>query len=165
MPAALPPGGVSLEAVEPAAPDKKVVKPRVHGLDHVSVIVSDLERALDFYRGLLGFRLLGHVDYPDDTPARIVTHLDTGRGLIELVSFARGAEFAGQPAGGASAAIPAFALRVTDLDAIARPLVEAGVSFARLPVSTSSGVRIAMLSDPDGTLIELIEGDTVYSRR
>jgi len=145
--------------------DKKAVVPRIHGLDHVSVIVTDLERALDFYRGLLGFLVLGHVDYPDDTPARVVTHLDTGRGVLELVSFARGAELAGMPPVESHTAIPAFALRVTGLDAIAKPLIEAGVSFARLPVQTASGTRVAVLSDPDGTLIELIEGDTVYSRR
>ncbi len=148
-----------------AAGDKKAAIPRIHGLDHVSVIVSDLERALGFYRGLLGFRVLGHLDYPDDTPARIVTHLDTGRGVLELVSFARGAELAGRPTAGAHAANPAFALRVTGLDAIAKPLVAAGVSFTRLPVTTASGTRIAVLTDPDGTLIELIEGDTAYSRR
>ena len=58
-----------------------------------------------------------------------------------------------------------FALRVTDLDAIAKPLIEAGVPFTRLPVTTASGVRMAFFTDPDGTLIELIEGDSTYSRR
>ncbi len=33
------------------------------------------------------------------------------------------------------------------------------------PVSTSYGVRVAEVADPDGTLIQLIEGDSVYARR
>jgi catechol 2,3-dioxygenase-like lactoylglutathione lyase family enzyme len=146
-------------------PDKKPAAPRIHGLDHVTIVVTDLERSLAFYRGKLGFRLLGHIDFPDDARGRILTHLDTGRGLLELVSFAHDPAQPGGPPGDTRTLIQHFALRVTDLDAVAQPLLAAGIPFTRMPVTTPNGVRVAFFTDPDGTLIELIEGDMVYSRR
>jgi hypothetical protein len=38
--------------------------PQVHGITQVGITVSDLTRSLDFYRGLLGFRVLGEFDRP-----------------------------------------------------------------------------------------------------
>jgi catechol 2,3-dioxygenase-like lactoylglutathione lyase family enzyme len=151
-------------ALEPdtAAPPK----PRIHGLDHVAITVRDLARALDFYRGILGFRLLGHLDFPNDARGFTLAYLDTGRGVLELFSF-NDAET--QPAGWSPDDIQAglrhFALRVTGLDAIAEGLMAAGVPFTVRPMDANGGVRIAFFTDPDGTLIELIEGDLVYSRR
>jgi catechol 2,3-dioxygenase-like lactoylglutathione lyase family enzyme len=54
---------------------------------------------------------------------------------------------------------------VTGLDAIAEKLRQAGVPFTLPPTNANGGVRIAFFTDPDGTLIELIEGDLNYSRR
>jgi catechol 2,3-dioxygenase-like lactoylglutathione lyase family enzyme len=58
-----------------------------------------------------------------------------------------------------------FALRVTGLDAIAERLRAANVPFTVPPTNANGGVRIAFFTDPDGTLIELIEGELTYSRR
>jgi catechol 2,3-dioxygenase-like lactoylglutathione lyase family enzyme len=150
---------------EPQTREEKRPVPRIHGLEHVAIIVSDLDRALDFYRGLLGFRVLGHVDFPDDARGRTLTHLDTGRGILELISFKHDPVPPGERPADTRAVLHHFALRVTDLEAIAKLLMDAGVTFTRTPVTTSSGGRVAFLTDPDGTLIELVEGDRVYSRR
>ncbi len=140
-------------AARPAAP-------RIHGLDHAQIAVSDLSRALAFYQGLLGFRLLGHIDLNDEQ-GRTLTHLDTGRGLIELLSFADQTDQADQ----ATARIPHIALRVNGIDALITSLAAAGVNIVRTPVDTPHGLRVALFTDPDGTLIEFVEGDTVYLRR
>ncbi len=149
----------------PVDQPKKPAAPRIHGLDHVAIVVADLERSLAFYRGMLGFRLLGHLDFPDDARGRTLTHLDTGRGLLELVSFAHDPAQPGETPGDTHTLLQHVALRVTDLDAIVQPLLAAGVPFTRMPVTTASGIRVAFFTDPDGTLIELIEGDIIYSRR
>ncbi|MBN1564423.1 MAG: VOC family protein [Anaerolineae bacterium] len=138
--------------------------PRIHGLDYMAIIVSDLDRALHFYQKLLGFRLLGHIDLHDERE-RTLTHLDTGRGVIALVSAALDPA---QPAGThdeRQTGIPHLALRVTDIDAIAQTLRDAGVTFTREPVTLPHGVRVAFCTDPDGTVIELVEGEIVYTRR
>ncbi len=139
--------------------------PHIHGLDHVAVTVTDLDRALAFYQGVMGFRLLGHIDFPNDSRGRTLTHLDTGRGVLELVSFASDPAGAAPAVEDTRAGMQHLALRVTGLDAIAARLKEAGVTFTREPVTTANGARVAFFRDPDGMLIELIEGDLIFSRR
>jgi catechol 2,3-dioxygenase-like lactoylglutathione lyase family enzyme len=39
------------------------------------------------------------------------------------------------------------------------------VPFTREPVTTANGARVAFFRDPDGTLIEMIEGDLIFTRR
>jgi catechol 2,3-dioxygenase-like lactoylglutathione lyase family enzyme len=138
--------------------------PRIHGLDHAAIIVSDLDRALHFYQKGLGFRLLGHIEMNDDR-ARTLTHLDTGRGIVELVSSAVDPASAADTYNDRQTGIPHIALRVTDLDAIAQSLRDAGITFTQEPVTTPHGARVAFFTDPDGTLIELVEGEIVYTRR
>lgn len=147
---------------QPAA-EARATAPRIHGLDHAQIAVSDLSRALAFYQGLLGFRLLGHIDLNDEH-GRTLTHLDTGRGLIELLSFADQADLPVNT-DPAAARIPHIALRVNGIDALIDGLTQAGVTIVRAPVNTPHGVRVAFLTDPDGTLIEFVEGDTIYLRR
>jgi catechol 2,3-dioxygenase-like lactoylglutathione lyase family enzyme len=156
-----PAGEVAAPGAAPASP-----APHIHGLDHVAITVSDLDRALAFYRGLLGFRLLGHLDFPNDPRGLSIAYLDTGRGILELFSFtaARTHPPGGQP-DDTQLGLRHFALRVTGLDAITGALRRADVPFTLLPTEATGGVRIAFFTDPDGTLIELIEGRVTYSRR
>lgn len=136
--------------------------PRIERLDHVAIRVGDGERALAFYRDLLGFRVLGQIDMPGAEPPCTLTHLDTGRGMLVLISEE-----------GASATSVAregerpfyLALRVSGLDAIVARLDRAGATVLSAPVSTPYGVRLAVIADPDGTLLHLIEGNFIYSRR
>ncbi len=139
--------------------------PRIHGLAHIAITVSDLSHALDFYRGLLGFHLLGHLDWPDDPDGLTITLLDTGRGSLELFSYANAPVKPALPADDMRAGLQHLALHVTDLDAIAGQLACAGVPFTIEPKNIPGGVRIAFFTDPDGTSIELIEGDLVFTRR
>lgn len=145
----------------PTARPDQTPAPHVHGLARLAIRVSHLERALDFYRGLLGFRLLGHIDLPN---GQTITHLDAGRVLIELVSSDSGTMQPAPPDDDHCAGLRHLALRVTGLDAVAEQLSCAGIEFLQEP-TTFGGVKTARITDPDGTLIELIEGDTVYTRR
>jgi catechol 2,3-dioxygenase-like lactoylglutathione lyase family enzyme len=154
-------------AMAPAAAGSRAAPqvPRIHGLAHVAITVSDLSRALDFYRGLLGFHLLGHLDWPDDPDGLTITLLDTGRGTLELFSYANVPVKPALPADDMRAGLQHLALDVTDLDAIAEQLACAGVPFTIEPKNIPGGVRIAFFTDPDGTSIELIEGDLAFTRR
>lgn len=145
-------------------PDDTPPEPTIHGLAHVAVTVSDLDQSLAFYRGVLGFRVLGHLDYHDERGFTI-TYLDAGRGVIKLFSFAESGVQPLAPPDDTRLGLQHIALRVTGLDAIIDRLRAAGVTIAREPVAGVSGARIAFFTDPDGTLIELIEGDLVYTRR
>jgi catechol 2,3-dioxygenase-like lactoylglutathione lyase family enzyme len=143
-----------------AADPAPIVKPQIHGLAHIAITVSDLTRALDFYRGLLGFRLLGTVEDPGGTT---ITHLDTGHGVLELFSAPRPAA---SPAAvnNDCAGLRHLALHVTGLDLILDQLACAGVPVIQ-PPTDRHGIRFAFVTDPDGIPIELVEGDMIYTRR
>lgn len=116
----------------------------VLGVHHVSVLVADLDKALAFYAGALG---LTEAERPDlGYPG---AWLQCGAQQIHLLRL-----------DGASAAADArvsrdyhFALRVEDVDALARRLDDTGVPFER----SRSGRRALFLRDPDGNGIECLE--------
>lgn len=152
-------GDVPLPVPEPVTPHAEaeaaaVRIPRIRGLAQVRIAVRDLERSVAFYHDVLGFRLLGYLDDPDGG-GQTVAHLDSGRGVIELVPV------------GADQAVTGpgrLALRVDVLDALIETLASAGVVVIVPPV-TSGSMRRAVIADPDGTQIALIEGDVTYPRR
>lgn len=156
---------VSEETLPPPAAETPALLPQVHGIAQVGIAVADLERALDFYRGLLGFRVLGQFDWPQT--GLTITHLDSGRTLLELVSGASLPE-SEAPARDLRPLRPGarhITLRVTDLDTIIDQLVCADVPLLHAPAILMDGVRLAVVADPDGTPVVLFEGNIVYRRR
>lgn len=136
-------------ATAPTAQPDAPVLPRIRGLGGVAIAVSDLARSVAFYRDVLGFRLLGYLDAP---PA---AHLDTGRGVIALVPVERAPD---------AASVPSLILRVDALDALLASLANAGVRVLSGP-ETTGGMRRAVIADPDGLPIELVDGERTYPRR
>lgn len=115
--------------------------PVVERLDHVYYWVSDLARAVAFYRDVLGLRL---VRRDGDTWAVF----DAGGR-----PFALHAAVEGHPvsAGGATAV---FA--VADLDRARAVLSERGVRFGH-EGDVEGYARFASFEDPDGNTVQLIE--------
>ena len=121
---------------------------QVTRLNHVSLLVVDTERALGFYRDLLGLPVSDRrpqLGFPG-------AWLQLGAGqqihLLEL------------PAGDAGCPRPEhggrdrhLALDVQDLDAVIRALDEAGITSTL----SRSGRRALFCRDPDGNAIELVE--------
>lgn len=119
---------------------------RVLCLNHVSLLVSDTARALDFYHGLLGLPLAPRPDlgFPG-------AFLDAGNAQLHLL------ELAAQPVPDAVAGHGGrdrhVALDVADLDAVIAVLAAADI-----PCSLSrSGRRALFCRDPDGNALELVE--------
>lgn len=118
----------------------------------VRYIVSDVDEAIAFYTGSLGFTEVMH---PAPTFAMLV------RGDLRLVLSAPG----GAPGGGAAmpdgtAPTPGgwnrFAMEVDDLDALVAQLHGAGVRF-RNDVVDGVGGRQIIAEDPSGNPVELFE--------
>ena len=119
----------------------------VEGLHHVSLLVADTERALGFYRDLLGLE-------PD--PARPAlgfpgAWLNIGGQQIHLLELPNPDPLEGRPAhGGRDRHV---AMMVPDLDRLAKRL-----DAARIPYTLSrSGRRALFCRDPDANAVELIE--------
>ncbi|MBR0650708.1 VOC family protein [Roseomonas terrae] len=120
-----------------------------------SVFVDDQAKALDFYTRRLGFRLKNDIPAGDYRWLTVVSPEDPDGTELLL-------EPSAHPAVGPYKAalvadgIPAASFRVEDLDADHARLVSDGVRFAA-PPTDAGPVRMAILDDTCGNLIQLIQ--------
>jgi len=115
-------------------------------LHHVSLLVADTERALGFYRDLVGLEVAPdrpELGYPG-------AWLTLGEAQIHLLELPNPDPVAGRPEhGGRDRHV---ALAVDDLPALVARLEAAGVAFSR----SRSGRPAIFCRDPDGNALELI---------
>lgn len=112
--------------------------------------VSDRERALEFYRGTLGFELRSSDDFGD--------FIDAGNGLLRMTVMP----------GYAAGPHPVLGWHVDDIGAAVMALRDRGVVFSihegmgqdALGIWTSPDGRskVAFFSDPDGNVLALSQG-------
>lgn len=120
-----------------------------------SVLVDDQAKALDFYTRVLGF-VVKH-DIPLGAH-RWLTVVEPGRLDSTELLLEPGAHPAVQPFKTALMrdGIPAASFQVDGLDAEFVRLRSLGVAFTQVPVAAGN-VRIAVLNDTCGNLIQLVE--------
>jgi glyoxylase I family protein len=116
-------------------------------LHHVSLVVSDTARALAFYRGVLGLELI------DTRPALAFdgAWLQLGDRQLHLLELPNPDPVDNRPAHGGRDRHTAIA--VSDLEAFAARLEQAGIPFTR----SRSGREALFCRDPDGNAWELIQ--------
>ncbi len=128
------------------------------GITYVEIGITDRERSLEFYRGLLGF-----APVPAPGPELPGTHwLAAGPARIKLVEVADGAGLGGWIGDDLQRGIRHVGLKVGDVPRQAERLHAAGVPFTVEPVQAVGDVRLAFFTDPDGTLLEIIDGNLTY---
>ena len=116
-------------------------------IQHVSVIVADTERALVFYRDVLGLTVdprRPDLGYPG-------AWLMIGAQQIHLLELPNPDPVADRPAHGGRDRHCALTLR--DLDGLRQRLDAAGISYT----SSKSGRRALFCRDPDNNALEFIE--------
>ena len=145
----------------------------ITGPRHAGITVSDLDRSLEFYCGLLGLELLWRRLYEEPEITRIVgvpeaTGLEIamlavpgGEFQIELIEY-RGCERHSGSARPCDYGTGHFCLYVTGVEALHAELAAHGVSFrSDGPVEMTAGANRGGKSlyslDPDGYVVELHE--------
>ena len=112
------------------------------GLHSINIGVTDLDRAVEFYRDVLGLEL----QFAE--PAHSYARFDLGGAnfgvIAHDISNPEAAAFTGRHTG--------VNLGVADLDAAVGALKARGASFTMEPVRQPWGAYMALLSDPDGNL-------------
>ena len=143
-------------------------------VNHVNIVVSDMERSLAFYVGLLGMRVTFEADLegawidtvtglPGVSARCVFCQPPEGGARFELLEYR-------SPPGAAlhenarpnTAGLRHVAFEVDDLAAWHARLREAGVEFVSAPVTVPFGVagsrkRLCYLRDPDGVLVEIAD--------
>lgn len=129
---------------------------------HTCIGVSDLDRALGFYRDGLGLAVTGRTDLPQGT---ILVLLKCPQGGDELIELAYRPDNRSPVGDGGPGAVPApavgqrhVAFYVSDVRAAVAALELAGfIVTRRPPMPGQDGSPIAFVKDPDGTDVELME--------
>jgi len=119
----------------------------VCSINHVSLLVADTRRSLDFYHGLLGLPL--DDSRPDlDFPG---AWLQVGDGQIHLLELPESVQ--SRDPGQHGGRDHHLAMNVTSLDEVVQALETAGIAYTR----SRSGRKALFCRDPDGNALELVE--------
>lgn len=137
-------------------------------IDHLNIVVSDLDKAIAFFR-LLGFdeglgaeldpAFLARLTGIAGADGRFVTMRHPGsQTTIELLKFVADAGADPQLGRADRIGLRHLAFAVSDIDAVVAGLSAAGVAFLS-PIQTweKTGKRLVYLHGPDGILLELAE--------
>jgi catechol 2,3-dioxygenase-like lactoylglutathione lyase family enzyme len=116
----------------------------IRGIHHTAISTPDIDRAIAFYRDLLGFEVLVNGAWQ-----RGVESVDTLIGLKD--SAARMAMLKKNDHG-----LTHICLNVTDLSSEYVRLKDAGMFFHSAPVGTGGSFSVYG-RDPDGNVIELVD--------
>jgi catechol 2,3-dioxygenase-like lactoylglutathione lyase family enzyme len=148
----------------------------VSRIDHVGITVSDLDRALGFYRDVLGLRVIADATVTEPEVAELlgldsvqlrIADLDSGDGrIVELIQYVqpKGRRIAYESSDSATAHI---AFTVDDLAAVRDRLTSAGATMvSRQPITIDEpggafdGAICFYVRDPDGLILELVQRRT-----
>jgi catechol 2,3-dioxygenase-like lactoylglutathione lyase family enzyme len=136
---------------------------------HIGICVSDLERSRRFYRDALGFKEVAKLQTSSPPTHKLLQMADVDLhalflerdGLrIELLYYPRPGASAGErPRPMNQLGLTHMAIRVDDLDATIAALRRAGAGFIEGTVidNPEFQARAAMVLDPDGMRLELIQ--------
>jgi glyoxylase I family protein len=134
------------------------------GLDHVTITVKDMKRSVEFYSGLLGFKVLGQ-RLLENRVFKIVW-LQTATGMVELFEFRPTKGKDQDPTVPQSVSQEDIGLRhigftipPKNFDAMVQKLRQAKVEFTIEPtVAGWCALRLVFFKDPDGNIVEIISG-------
>jgi glyoxylase I family protein len=120
------------------------------------VVVSDADAALRFYRDALGLSHFANTELAD---GGVLYRLRAGSSVLKVVEYKDGR--AGNPflSPATECGFRFASIFVQDIDERVARLSSAGFTVAVDPVDTRPGFRIAMIDDPDGNRLELIQSD------
>jgi catechol 2,3-dioxygenase-like lactoylglutathione lyase family enzyme len=128
----------------------KLAKP---ALD-LGAVTSDIAAALAFYTGPLGFAKESEVVFPG---VGVLHRLRVGESYFKLLA-PENPPASRAPGGGITGGLGFryVTFQLTNLDETVEACREAGAKIAVEPRSLRPGVRMAMVEDPDGNIVELL---------
>ncbi|WP_433157434.1 VOC family protein [Kribbella sp. CA-247076] len=125
-------------------------------IKNVVVNCTDVQRSVEYYAKFLELPVIG-----EPTPERAV--LDAVTATVELRAVGNGRERSTWVGDDLQKGFRHIGFKVDRLDERAAVLKAAGVEFKLDPLDAEGAVRICFFFDPDGTLLEMIQGDLQYA--
>ncbi len=128
-----------------------MIKPAKDSLD-LGVIVSDIKASLDFYQNILGLEFVGSVPLWFGTMHRLRFGTSDFKLIEPKVVPPRGAIGLENQLG-----FRYVTFVIENLSELCSDLKNIGIEFALPETTIRPGVRIAMVKDPDGNIVEFVE--------
>lgn len=127
------------------------LSPAKSALD-VGVVVSDLSASLQFYSALLGLEIAGEIDLPFGKLVRLAY----GDSFLKLLSppLKPGAETSTLTG---RAGIQYITFQISNIDEANAGVIAQGIPVDMPLQELIPGLKVLMVRDPDGNIIELIE--------
>jgi len=125
-------------------------------IKNVVVNCTDVQRSVEYYTKFLELRVVG-----EPTTERAV--LDAVTATVELRAVGNGRDQTTWSPDDLQKGFRHIGFKVDRLDERAGVLKAAGVEFKLDPLDAEGKVRICFFYDPDGTLLEMIQGDLQYA--
>ena len=121
-------------------------RPTVAGIDHVALVVTDVEASKRWYREIFGFEPLKDVN-----PGSGATYIGNEHTRLALLQTSEGSRFTPAVNQGARACHFAFGVDGATFEAYERGLAGLGVTYEKLTHAESQSLYF---SDPDGYVVE-----------
>ena len=120
----------------------------------LGIIVSDIDASLKFYQETLGMKKLEDLE----VPFGVLHRLKYGNSFFKLIDPKK------VPPKGSTGLTAQLGFRyvtfqVSNLTEICKALKDKGVAFSLPETELMPGVRIAMVEDPDGNIVEFVQRD------
>jgi len=120
-------------------------------IEHVAITVSDIDKTVEFYTKKLGFTLLcPPIDHPLYKEKKLA-FVTKGNTIFEIYGLKKGK---------AAPGIDHVAFVVDDIENTYEDLRKKGVRFTA-KIKQSSGRKFAVLADPDGIVLQLIDAHSI----
>lgn len=149
----------------------------IRAVDHINIVVSDLERSCAFYTEILGFKIIRrahlqgawieHIVGLQNVSADVIYIVaEGGEPRIELLQYVHPTgEALPQNSIANTVGLRHVALQVEDIEFTTQKLVEAGVKLFSDPVTVPASViehdaghkTLVYFTDPDGVILELAQ--------
>jgi glyoxylase I family protein len=120
-------------------------------IDHVELIALDLEKTLDFYTRILGFKIKERHPGSEGSPFKEIVFLSLNDTMLEVLKLRNPDPPRTKPD---SIGCRGIAIEVEEMDAAITYLKRQGVEITRPPMLLGKSKR-AEIRDPEGLLIEL----------
>lgn len=137
-------------------------------LRHTGIVVRDLDAALDFYTGFLGFTVVRRMDESGEflnnmlglkeVMVTTVKMEAPGGGMLELLQFANPSDGPDHPPTIHAPGFTHVAFTVGDLEKTYDRMKSSGVPFNAPPQKApDGGAMVTFCRDPEGNYLELVE--------
>lgn len=125
-----------------------------HHID-VGIVIKDADKCVPFYRDVLGLKFLFEFDLPTGSH---MWQFAVGECVVKLVTHKETPAAANPPGGSAGGTgLRYWTMGVDDIDVAIQPAIDAGSPIPMPVTQLMPGIRIAMIEDPEGNVVEFLE--------